>query len=106
MNAEQLAEWLQQRLHMEVRHVLNWGGFVNHSFSLVDGSSRYHLKITNDAGNLIGLQRWRNIHHILEHRYRTPRLLDWMDFPEIGFAGLLLEHIENHTADFRANPDL
>ena len=54
MNAEQLAEWIEQRVatfvpahRAEVRHVLNWGGLVKHSFTIDVGPRQYHLKVTN-----------------------------------------------------------
>jgi len=32
MNTEELAEWLKPKLGgANVKHILNWGGFVNHS---------------------------------------------------------------------------
>jgi thiamine kinase-like enzyme len=116
MNAEQLAEWLKSDLpghefgrtlnsrSLQVKHVLNWGGFVNHSFTVSDGTTRYHLKLTNDREHVRRLATWRGLHRILDSRYRTPELIDWVDFPEIGFSGLVLQHVEATTADFCRNP--
>jgi len=119
VNAEELAEWLQQHAetfvrraaHLDphyttVRHVLNWGGFVNHSFTIDDGSKQYHLKITNEQDCVIRLQRWLQMHAILEQRFRAPKLIEWMDFPMIGFAGLLFEHVSGKSADFCRYPDM
>ena len=117
MDAEQLAAWLEDRLpgiaslklnaqKTRVTHVLNWGGFVNHSFSVSDGSAQYHLKITNDAGGVSGLQRWRSVHDVLEERYRAPELTQWIDFSEIGFAGMLFQHLDGRTANFSDNTEL
>jgi len=118
MNAEQLAEWLEERVAMfvpstpldshrtEVRHVLNWGGFVNHSFTINVGSRQYHLKITNKVDCVIRLRRWLEMHDVLEQRYRAPKLIDWIDFPQLGFSGLLFEHIGGSAADFCGNSDL
>jgi len=117
VDAEQLAEWLKQHLprasglnlnprSVRVSHVLNWGGFVNHSFSVDDGSVRYHLKITDDLDSVGKLQTWRKLHDLLERRYRAPALIDWMDFPEIGFAGLLLQQVDGGSANFCGNPAL
>ena len=117
MNAEQLAEWLGRhlprisRLNLDpnrilVRHVFNWGGFVNHSFSVDDGSVKYHLKITDDTESARKLQLWHRIQHVLERGYRAPEVMDWLDFPEIGFAGLLQRHIDGRTAAFRDDPVL
>jgi hypothetical protein len=111
MNIAQLEGWLQEFLpqhmagidfdsrHFRVNYVLNWGGFVNHSFTISDGSKRYHLKITNEEERIPRLLRWREMHEILEQQYRAPRLVDWIDLPEIGFAGLLFEHVEGRSAD-------
>ena len=94
MNAEQLAEWLGRhlprisRLNLNpnrtlVRHVFNWGGFVNHSFSVDDGSVKYHLKITDDTESARKLQLWHKIQHVLERGYRAPEVMDWLDFPRL-----------------------
>jgi hypothetical protein len=118
MNSEELAQWLEQHIgahvpaarldrdRTQVRHVLNWGGFSNHSFTISDGSSKYHLKITNEQDGLRRLQRWRQMHVRLEERYRSPKVVDWVEFPAIGFAGLLFEHINGTPADFCRDPDL
>ena len=117
MNAEQLAEWLVRHLprisrlnlnpnRILVRHVFNWGGFVNHSFSVDDGSVKYHLKITDDRDSARKLQLWHKIQHVLERGYRAPEVIDWLDFREIGFAGLLQRKIDGRTASFRDDPVL
>jgi aminoglycoside phosphotransferase (APT) family kinase protein len=115
MNSEQLAEWLERHLpqvsslklgsdRIRVSHVLNWGGFVNHSFSVEDGTRQYHLKITDDLESIGKLHGWYKIHDPLERRYRAPEVIDWIEFPEIGFAGLLQQHVSGRTANFRDNP--
>ncbi len=117
MNSEQLAAWLQLHLprlipaflktrNIEVSHVFNWGGFVNHSFCVADGPVRYHLKITNESDHITRFQTFRDLHELLEERYRTPKLIDWIDLPEIGFAGFLQQHIEGTTPDFTRSPYL
>src|SRR5262245_41382035 len=103
MDSEQLAAWLQQNLprfipahlkaqNIDVRHTFNWGGFVNHSFSVTDGSVRYHLKITDESDRITRFQTLLDLHEVLEDRYRTPKLIDWVDLPEVGFAGFLQQH--------------
>lgn len=79
---------------------------MNHSFSVIDGSVQYHLKITDDSDSVGKLQAWLRIHNLLERRYRAPQVIGWMDFPEIGFAGLLQQHIVGQTVHFRDNPVL
>jgi aminoglycoside phosphotransferase (APT) family kinase protein len=118
MNAEQLEDWLNQHLpqqvppnifksqNINVKHVFNWGGFVNQSFAISDGADRYHLKITNTVDHISRLERWLKFHDVLELRYRTPKLVAWVDFPKIGFAGLLMEHVDGTNAKLLEHPDL
>jgi thiamine kinase-like enzyme len=117
MNSEELAIWLEQHLprllrthlttqHTKVSHVLNWGGFVNHSFCVTDGSTRFHLKLTNNPEHWERFQTWRDLHDVLEQRYRTPKLLEWIEATEVGFAGFLFEYVDGHPADFCENPEL
>jgi aminoglycoside phosphotransferase (APT) family kinase protein len=118
MNAEQLEEWLNGNLrqqvppttfkshNVKVQHVFNWGGFVNQSFTVSDESAQYHLKITNDLDGISKLKRWLKFHDILESRYRTPKLVAWLDFHQIGFAGLLMQHVEGKAAKLSENPNL
>ena len=79
---------------------------MNHSFSVDDGSVKYHLKITNDAESARKLQRWHKIQHVLERGYRAPAVIDWIDFAEIGFTGLLQRQIDGRTANFNGDPVL
>jgi hypothetical protein len=117
VNAEELAKWLAKHLprisrlkfdpnRIRVRHVFNWGGFVNHSFSVDDGFAKYHLKMTQDKESARKLQRWHTIQYVLHQRYRAPEVIDWLDFSEIGFAGLLQRHVDGRTADFCNDPVL
>jgi thiamine kinase-like enzyme len=114
VDVDHLASWIAHRLpfisglylspqNLRVTHVLNWGGFVNYSFSINDGSAQYHLKITSDLRSIRGLQRWHTLHSALEKRYRAPKLIQWIDFSEIGFAGLLFEHLNGRTANLTNN---
>ena len=89
-----------------MRHVFNWGGFVNHSFSVDDGSVKCHLKITDDIDSARKLRLWHKIQHVLQRRYRAPEVMDWLDFPEIGFAGLVQRQVNGRTANFRDDPVL
>jgi hypothetical protein len=117
VDTEQLAEWLGRHLPrisrlklnpngIRVSHVFNWGGFVNHSFSVDDGSVQYHLKITSDMESARKLRLWHKLHDLLEREYRAPEVIDWLDFPEIGFAALLQRQLDGRTANFRDNPAL
>ena len=52
MTIDEIARWLEQRLPAQipgcglmpgttrVEYVMNWGGFVNHSFHVFDGAAR------------------------------------------------------------------
>jgi hypothetical protein len=118
MQIDALSKWLQTyftqhadelsltRSPLEVRYILNLGGFVNASFEITDGRARYHLKITRDHDNLSKFQRWYAVHKLLEERYHAPRLIRWMDFPDLGFAGFLSEFIDGREPDFRTSPEL
>src|SRR5689334_8961397 len=117
MNPEELAERI--RVHISripalrldpirttAQQLLNWGGFVNQCFTISDGSHRYHLKLTNKKHRVMRLRRWLQLHLHLEQRYRAPRLIDWIDLSEIGFEGLLFEHVDGRPADFYQEPNL
>src|SRR5262245_48333340 len=115
MKIEEIARWLEQRLPERVRdcgltpgttrvqYVMNWGGFVNHSFHVSDGPARFHLKLGDDPDRF---RVWRDTHRILESRYRAPALVRWLEFPEIGYAGFLQQHVDGATASFRNDPAL
>jgi thiamine kinase-like enzyme len=115
MNVEEIARWLEQQLPerargcgltrggTQIRYVMNWGGFVNHSFHVSDGPAQFHLKLTGDSDRL---RAWRDCHRILESRYHAPILIRWMEFPEIGYAGLLQQHVAGATASLQDDPAL
>jgi len=106
MNTEELAEWLKPKLGgANVKHILNWGGFVNHSFHVADGPAKYHLKLTPTV-NMNRFDSWLRTHDVLESRYHAPTLIDRMDFPEIGFSGLMFRHVDGTTADLCNQHDL
>ncbi|MEI9814426.1 MAG: hypothetical protein WDO18_18085 [Acidobacteriota bacterium] len=98
MNAEQLAVWLEHHLpaHVDVHldpqdlrvtHVLNWGGFVNHSFTVADRSTQFHLKITKDKDRIPNLERWYTLRQLLETRFRSPKILQWVSFRKSDSQG-------------------
>jgi hypothetical protein len=61
-----------------VAYVLNWGGFVNHSFRVSDGHKGYHVKLSTDEEGQQALRRWRLLGSALEP-YRAPSIVDWVD---------------------------
>lgn len=111
MNTAELAQWLERHLSdnpaadldataIKVTHVLNWGGFVNHSFTVADGRNRYHLKLTGDPDHLARLRQWFALAGVLTRDYHAPKTIGWMDFAEVGLSGLLFEHVDGSTANF------
>jgi hypothetical protein len=91
---------------VEVRYVLNWGGFVNASFTVADGQRAYHLKLAADAGNMAELRRWHCLHPPLTERYHAPEVVDWITLPDGVGEGLLFPHLPGRAADLTASPDL
>ena len=84
---------------LSVEYVLNWGGFVNHSFRATDGHATRHVKLATEPEMRAGLQRWRAVHDLLEQRYHAPRMLGWIDVPEAGAAGPVFEWVEGTVPD-------
>ncbi len=91
---------------LSVEYILNWGGFVNASFKISDGERAYHLKLADDEYALMGLERWRELHEILEAHYHAPLMLDWIEIEDTRFEGPLFEYIEGQKADLHASPAL
>jgi len=90
---------------VRVQRVLNWGGFVTSSFRVSDGEQTAHLKLGRSLEQA-QMRRWSAVHERLEQHYRAPRILDWVDVPGTGHAGLLFEHIDGSTWDIGSRPDL
>lgn len=63
---------------VEVEYVLNWGGFVNHSYRIRDARRAYHLKLSSSAEDQAALRRWMTLSPLLE-RYHAPPILQWID---------------------------
>lgn len=91
---------------VEARYILNWGGFVNASFTITDGQQAYHLKLADEEDVLDGLARWRELRGLLEARYHAPPMIDWIRLRGTGFAGPLFNHIEGRPADLASQPAL
>lgn len=86
---------------IRVRYVLNWGGFVNRSYHVTDGTHHLHLKLADEAGSLDGLRRWRGVHVLLSERYAAPRMAGWLRIPETPLEGPVFEHIDGSTPQVR-----
>lgn len=78
---------------VQVNYVLNWGGFVNSSFTVSDGRCRFHLKLAGETQHIQRLQRWNELRRPLEERYHAPRLLEWIEIPGTSYAGLFFEQV-------------
>jgi fructosamine-3-kinase len=91
---------------LEVRYVLNWGGFVNHSFTITDGQTAYHLKLAEEKSSQESLRRWAEVHKFLEERYHAPRLVNVIELNKGRYVGLLFEHLTGRTADPLLAPQL
>src|SRR5262249_36363164 len=88
---------------LKADRVLNWGGFVGHSYTIGDGDRSIHVKLTTEPTEL---RRWLSIHDHLERDYRAPRVLAWADIPGTPLGGLVFEHIDGETWDTAARPAL
>lgn len=95
-----------RRATVDARYILNWGGFVNASFTVTDGEKSYHLKLADDSDVLADLQRWQALRGLLEERYHAPAMIDWIRLRGTGFEGPLFQHIPGRPADLAANPGL
>lgn len=91
---------------VSARYILNWGGFVNASFTVSDGKQKYHLKLADDEDSVESIKRWYQMGHILHNRYRAPHIIDWIRLPKSPFQGMLLAYFEGSKANFLKNPDL
>jgi thiamine kinase-like enzyme len=88
---------------LTARRVLNWGGFVSHSFHVGDGRRSVHAKLATDHD---GLRRWLAVHDRLEGAYHAPPVLAWLDLPGTPYGGLVFEHIDGDTWDTGSRPGL
>jgi thiamine kinase-like enzyme len=88
---------------LTVQRLLNWGGFVSHSYRVGDGRHSVHAKLATDQN---GLRRWLAVHDRLEGAYHAPPVLAWVDLPGTPFGGLVFEHIDGDTWDKASQPGL
>ncbi len=95
-----------RRKLVSAQYILNWGGFVNASFTVTDGEKKYHLKLADEEYVLDGLKRWRALHGLLEERYHAPLMLDWIRLRGTGFRGPLFQYVPGRPADLAAQADL
>jgi hypothetical protein len=79
---------------LRVSYVLNWGGFVNHSFQVSDGRTRLHLKLATSKAAQNALRRWHQ-HSATLQQYHAPPVLRWIDLT--GASGLVFPHMDGIT---------
>jgi aminoglycoside phosphotransferase (APT) family kinase protein len=85
---EHAAEYALAADGVEATYVLNWGGFVNHSYRITDGRRSYHLKLGGDDEQRASLAQWYRLRDRVAH-YHAPPVVGWVD---VGAeAGLLFE---------------
>jgi len=72
--------------HLDVRYVLNWGGFVNASFRVSDRRGGLHVKLSTTDEGQKALRRWHALDPLLRP-HRAPPVLDWVG---VGAAGGLV----------------
>lgn len=91
-----------------VRPVLNYGGFVNRSFTATDGATTLQVKLADGSGTHRArrrLERWRSLHAELSEHYRAPRMRGWIELTGTPFAGPIFEWIEGQRPA-ALDPDL
>jgi thiamine kinase-like enzyme len=91
---------------LSVHYILNWGGFVNASFTIQDGRRAYHLKLADYDEGIENFDKWYELRAVLEGRYRAPKIVDWIEIEDTPFEGLLFQQIEGRKANFLAEPQL
>ncbi len=82
---------------LDVRPVLNMGGFVNRSFRVSDGRRTLFVKLADEAENRAGLEVWRRHAARLTARYRAPAMLGWLDVPGTALAGPVFDWIDGNV---------
>lgn len=84
---------------IEVRRLLNWGGFVNASFRVSDADRVLHVKLADDDLSAACLERWFILRDTLHERYAAPRVIHWLELAG-PLRGLVSEWIEGSTPDW------
>lgn len=77
-----------------LKYVLNWGGFVNASFTATDGRKRLHIKVSQSPESDENLRRWCKVRCSLEQNYHAPEILLNMQLHETGREVVVFEHID------------
>ncbi|HET7560703.1 MAG TPA: aminoglycoside phosphotransferase family protein [Limnochordia bacterium] len=102
----QAARFGLDQKRISARYVLNWGGFVNPSFTLSDGARRLHLKLVRGEEDRSALRRWHHLAAHLRLHYGAPQVLGWFELPDSEWGGLLFEHVDGRNATAAELPQL
>lgn len=86
--AERAPELGLDAARLDVRYLLNRGGFVNRSFRVTDGRATCHLKLACYAPQREGVRRSWELRALLR-RHRAPEALAWIEVPGTGWDGVL-----------------
>lgn len=78
---------------IDLTYVLNWGGFVNASFTATDGVRRLHVKVSQSDESDDCLRQWCKVHQKLEQKYHAPKILLHLNIPETKHEAIIFEHI-------------
>ena len=79
---------------IDLNYVLNWGGFVNASFTASDGGRKLHIKVSQSDDSDKCFRRWYQLHRSLEQNYHAPKILLHMIIPETEHEAIVFEHID------------
>jgi hypothetical protein len=102
--AARAAELGLDAARLQVRYVLNWGGFVNRSFRVMDGRAVLHLKLAADPEIRAGLRRFWELRPLMAERYRAPAPAAWIEVPGTAYAGVLSPWIDGDGDYDRRDP--
>lgn len=78
---------------LRVNPILNWGGFVNASFTATDDCHTLHVKVATEPEMVACLRQWLTVHEQLTAAYHAPRLLDSFVLPEEEGMAVVFAHI-------------
>lgn len=79
---------------IETTYVLNWGGFVNASFTATDGVKKLHVKVSQSHESDECFRQWARVHQILETKYHAPKILLRLTIPETKHEAIVFQHID------------
>ena len=84
---------------LHATRILNWGGFVNHSFKVSVGELTFHVKLADDPDTLRGLERWRRLSGTLSGRFAAPVMRGWIEVPGTSLSGPVFDWIDGASPE-------